>query len=108
MTFTKTLQLRSVGIISLMSLVACGGGGGGGGGSSSNPPMDPPAPPPPMQSTVDFGKTLSDLVTPDGSVTLPDGRSYDADSAPIEMSDYIWDIDNTDDDQTVLDDVFSS
>ena len=102
MTLQHAFKVNSLIAVATLALAACGGGGGSAGGDE---PPDDPLPPQPV--AADFGKTISDLLAPEGTVTLPDGKTYDADSAPIEMSDYLWDIDNSDVDESPLDDVFS-
>ena len=109
MTLQFKLKVTLLASLVSLGLAACGGGGGGSNETAVNePPTTPPVSmPPATASAVSFGDTIADLVAPDGSVTLPDGRTYDADSAPIEMSDYTWEVDNTDADESVLDDAFS-
>ncbi len=104
MTFQHKFNgLALVACVSL-GLSACGGGGGG----SSEPEIETPDPvTPPVSMAVDFGKTVSELVGPEGSTTLPDGNTFDAEGSPIDVPEYMWDIDGSDVDESELDNVFS-
>lgn len=95
----RKLQSLAAASVITLGLAACGGGGSSGGDN-------PPANPPPVEPIVSFGQTVSDLVD-QGSTTLFDGSTYDTDSPPIEMSNYEWEIDDSDVDEGPLDDPFS-
>lgn len=102
MTFQHRFKTLSLAGLAALFISACGGGSGG----SNDPEIEPPTEPP-ISEAVDFGKTISDLVSEEGSTTLPDGNTFDSESNPIEIPDYVWDIDDADVDESVLDDIFS-
>jgi hypothetical protein len=107
MTIQRLSKLFVLVTVLATAITACGGGGGGssGGGSDVGGPVDPPpAAPPPVAESVDFNQTVVGLLS-EGSVTLPDGETYDMESAAIQMSAFDWEI-NSDVDFTGFDDVF--
>ena len=94
----RKLQLLMASLVSSV-LMGCGGGSGS---SQSNNNNDDNS-----SNVVNFGQTVSGLVMADGDVALPDGQNYNANSSAISLSDFTWEIDGTDSDQSELDDPFS-
>lgn len=84
--------IATISIVATVMLTACGGGSGGGNTDDQD-------------EVVNFNQSVVDLAA-NGSTMTFDGKVYDVDNLPIELSDYMWEVEEDDLDQTDLDDVF--